>query len=54
MKTNGGLESIERLKKYGYTTFHIIGRLYLVRNYSKNYKHFSSYRLVRVKKKRKI
>jgi hypothetical protein len=34
---------IEEFEMAGYTTIHILGRLYLIRRYSKNYKKFSLY-----------
>ena len=35
------MERIKRFRDNGYTTIHLFGNWYLVRNYSVNYKKFS-------------
>lgn len=43
MRNKDILYRINRLKKNKYTVIHLVGRIYLVRKYSKNYKRFSIY-----------
>lgn len=43
-------KSLERFKNSGYRTIHLLGPLYLIRNYSVNAKRVSLYGLVWVKK----
>ena len=42
-------KSLERFKNSGYRVVHLIGNLYLIRNYSIKAKKFSLYGLVLVK-----
>lgn len=42
-------ERVVRLRKYGYNPIHIIGPLYLVRNYSRRAKKLSLYGLMIIK-----